>query len=70
MLDLNKFLAGKIVLQPRRCSLLADVLKPAVAMLPGRSGSGPMVELVTDDCLWVKCDSLRLKQASVRKKSV
>ena len=58
--------AGKVKLVSRRCSLLVDVLMPSVAML-GRSGTcGPTLELATSEPLWVECDSLRLKQASVR----
>ena len=65
-LDLNKFLAGKIDLSPRRCCLLVDVLRPTVAMLGGSgvNSNGPTLELVTEEPLWVECDSLRMKQVS------
>ena len=61
VLDLNKFLAGKIELVPERCSLLECVLRPVASMLARRDTS-VVLSVATDEPLWVEVDPLRLKQ--------
>ena len=62
ILDLHKFLEGKIVLQSARVSILHDVLEPVAAMLSTHSRANVELSVVTDDPLWVNSDALKLKQ--------
>ena len=68
-LDLSKCIAGKIFLQPKRVSLLNDVLMPAARMFSSREGAvprhGPCLTVVTCDLLWVEADALRVTQVLV-----
>ena len=63
VLDLHKFLEGKVTLARKRCSLLEDVLRPVVTMLSSRSNPGLEISVETDDPLWVEAaDPVKLKQ--------
>ena len=65
MLDLNKFLAGKLGLNPELCSLVKDVVEHTHAMLRGNEHITLESSLPIGDALWVEADALRLKQVMV-----